>query len=262
MNTQHWDDPHITTAESSELTFISSSRRSFMFLSIWKAFQSFLLCSRNATGQAFETLFPASMCVTYFQRASPGRPCPLAGWLRCQQTQAKPSWGSSDWDWHCVLALLGSAETWQPEISCFAFALQEGEAFLASESSGHYFWPVWEQQQLALQRATSSPHHLEHLKVMPSFGDVKEKWVWRNLAEEGNKDIYPCYPCNSIYSFAWKKTDRNCPLSAKMQFHWDSYKCNSPPQLKKKKLHVTFMSFVTFQKPVCAQQSQLAVYQE
>lgn len=115
MNTQHWDDPHITTAES---TFISSSRRSFMFLSIWKAFQSFLLCSRNATGQAFETLFPASMCVTYFQRASPGRPCPLAGWLRCQQTQAKPSWGSSDWDWHCVLALLGSAETWQPEIPC------------------------------------------------------------------------------------------------------------------------------------------------
>lgn len=241
MYTQHWTDPHITTARIIRITFISSI---YVFKNMKSFSKLFFLCSRNATGGAFEMLFPASMCVTCFQRASPGRPRPLAGWLRWQQTQAEPSWAASGWAWHYVLTFLGSAETWQPRnpVLCFCFA--GGRGTPCFWNSGHYSWPVWEQRQLPLQRATSSPHHLEHLKVMPSFGDVGEKQVWRNLAVEGNKDIYLCYPCNSIYLFAWKKKNyRNCPLTAKIQFHWNSYKCSSPPQLKKNKIPHHFYVF-------------------
>lgn len=172
----------------------------------------FFLRSGNATGQAFERLFPASMCVTCFQKASPGTPRPLAGWLRWQQTQAEPSWAIHT-ETHIVSSHFGAQQKVDsPEILCFASALQEGGALLASEIlatiSGQFG-----STQLPLQRGTSSPHHPEYPKVMPGFGDVRGKQVWRNLAEEGNKDIYPCYPCNSIYLFAWKKkTLQKLPL--------------------------------------------------
>lgn len=90
-------DPHISTARTIRITFISSIQRPFLFLRTWKAFQSFFLCPRNTSAQAFEMLLPASMCVTCFQRASPGRPCRLAevaadtgraflGWFRLSLT--------------------------------------------------------------------------------------------------------------------------------------------------------------------------------
>lgn len=209
------------------ITFISSIQKSLLFLRTWKAFQS-LFCA-----QGFAMLFLASMCGTCFEGTSPGRPWPLAGWLRCQQTQAEPSWAGSGWHWHCVLIFLGSAKTWQPRNPVLHFPSAGGRGI----SCFWEFWPLF-LASLGATTAASAQSHVQPSSSWTSEGNAK---LWWREGEVGVKEFsrrrkqgyLSMLPLQFNLLICLKKNLQKCPLSAKIQFYWDSYKCNSPPQLKK-----------------------------
>lgn len=114
----------------------------------------------------------------------------LAGWGGSRHRQSLPGLVQTQPDIVASHCWVSTNLTAQKSHDLLLLCRRMGQSLLLE------FWPLClEQRQLPLQRATCSPHHLEYLKVMPRFSDVRENQVWRNLAEEGNKGIYPCYVC-------------------------------------------------------------------
>lgn len=90
---------------------------------------------------------------------------------------------------------LEPAETWQPRSPVLCFYCAGGRGILCFWKD--YFWPVREQQQLALQGATSSPHQLvQHLTGLPCFGDWGGEWVWRDLADKKRRTMASIHVTN------------------------------------------------------------------
>lgn len=130
MYTQHWTDPHITTARIIRITFISSI---YVFKNM-KSFSKLFFCAPEMQLVEHLKCYSQLVCVWHaFKGHLLADHVPLqAGWGGSRHRQSLPGLLQAEPD---IMSshFWGQQKLDSPEIPCFAFALQEGGALLASE---------------------------------------------------------------------------------------------------------------------------------